>query len=131
MARHDDRQRVACVRAADRSRAPCEPEPACLLAVRTRLAVGDLHEREPRPLLERRPDRIEREVERAQPPREVLGELLVRRVDERARTDRLRVAPLEPLQAALGRDDAQRSERRQSSAPSSWRSITFRSSPPA
>jgi hypothetical protein len=51
--------------------------------------------------------------------------------DEAAWADRLLAAPLEPLQAALGGDDSQRPERRQSSAPSSRRSCTFRSSPPA
>jgi hypothetical protein len=114
---------------ADGARLDVEDAPD--IAVAARLAVRDLQQCEPRAFLERRADRVEREIELAQPAREVLGELRLRRVDQRARPERLRAAPLEPLQAALGRDDAQRAERAQSSAPSSRRSATFRSSPPA
>jgi hypothetical protein len=131
VARDHHRQRVSCVGTSDRSRAVREPEPQRLLGVRPRLAVRDLDERAPRALLEGRPRGIEWEVEQAAPSGEVLGELLRRSVDERARPDRAPVAPVEPLEAALRGNDPQRAELSQRSAPSSRRSCTLRSSPPA
>jgi hypothetical protein len=131
VARDHDRQRIAGVRAAHGPRAVGQTEAQRLLTVRARLAVRNLCERKPRAPLKLRPAGIEREVECAALAGEVLGQLFLRVLDEAARTDRLLVAPLEPLQAALRRDDPQRPKRRQSSAPSSRRSCTFRSRPPA
>ena len=131
MAREDDRNRIARVRATDRARTTLETEAARLLGVRARLAVRDLDEREPRAPLEVGSREIERQLELPPPAGEVLGELLACLRDERARSDRRAVAPLEPLQAALGRDNPQRQGERQRSAPSSCSSCTFRSSPPA
>jgi hypothetical protein len=129
--RDHDRQRVARVRAADRSRPVREPQASRLLGIRAGLAVGDLGERKPGAPLEGRPGQIEWKLELPPPPREVLGQLDTRFLDERGRPARLGAAPFEPLQTALGGDDPQRPEARQSSAPSSCRSCTFRSSPPA
>jgi hypothetical protein len=127
----DDRKRIARVRAADGARAVWQAESHRLLRIRASLAVGDLREREPGAVLERRAGEIEGEVELRAPPREVLLELRLRIVDEGARPDRSPAAPVEPLQAVFRRDDPQRTERPQSSAPSSCSSCTFRSSPPA
>jgi hypothetical protein len=131
MARDHDRKRIARVRAADGARSVRQAEPRRLLGIRARLAVRDLRERKPGALLECRAGEIEREVELLTPPGEVLLELRLRILDERARPDASFAAPVEPLQAAFRRDDPQWAERRQSSAPSSCSSCTFRSSPPA
>jgi hypothetical protein len=131
VARDHDREWVARVRAAD---GPCtlrQAESSRLFGIRPGLAVRDRREGEPGAPLEVRPDEIERELERRPPAGEVLGELLARLDDDRPRAGRLAVAPLEPLEAALGGDDPEWSDRPQRSAPSSCNSCTFRSSPPA
>jgi hypothetical protein len=131
MARDHDRKRVAGVRAADRPRAAGQTQSARLVRVRSGLAVRDLQQRKPGPKLEVRPCRIEWKVELPPSPGEVLGELPLCFLDERFRADRLSVAPFEPLQPVLGRNDPKRADGRQRSAPSSCKSCTFRSSPPA
>jgi hypothetical protein len=84
-----------------------DTEAARLRGIRSRLAVRDFGEGMPRAQLEVGPDEVERQLELPPPAGEVLGELLPRLVDERARSDRRAVVPLEPLQAALGSDDPQ------------------------
>jgi hypothetical protein len=106
MARDHDRKRIARVRAADGARPVRQPKPRRLLGIRARLAVRDLRESEPRAPLKRRAGEIEREVELRAPPREVLLELRLRILDERARSDGSPTAPVEALQAALRGDDA-------------------------
>jgi hypothetical protein len=102
-----------------------------LLGIRAGLAVRNLDERKPGAPLEVRSGQIERKLKLPSPAGEVLGKLGLRLLDERCRPSGLGAAPLEPLQTALGGDDPQRPEAPQSSAPSSCRSCTFRSSPPA
>ena len=102
-----------------------------LLGVRAGLAVRNLDERKPDAPLEVRSGQIERKLKRPSPAGEVLGKLVSRLLDERRRPARAGATPLEPLQTVLGGDDPQRPEVLQSSAPSSCRSCTFRSRPPA
>jgi hypothetical protein len=106
VARDHDREWVARVRTADGPRASRQAEAPCLLGIRPGLAVRDLREGEPGAPLELGAEELERELERRPSAGEVLGELPARLVDERPRSDRLAVAPLEPLEAALGGDDA-------------------------
>ena len=123
MAGDDDRERVAGVGAADRSRARAEA--SRLLGVGARLAVRDLDQREPRAPLELGADEVERQLELPPSPREVLVELRPSRGNDDRRADIGLRAPLQALEPLLGRDDSQ------SSAPSSRSSCTFRSRPPA
>src|SRR6266571_1768323 len=78
MARDDDRDAVLAVDAADGADGARRSDAARHVRIRPRLAVGDLAERAPRGELELRAALLQREIEIAPRPREILAQLVCR-----------------------------------------------------
>lgn len=83
MARDDDGDLVLAVDAAERAHGAGRSDAARHVAVRARLAVGDLAERLPRGELERGAALLQRQIELAARAGEVLAQLLRRAAQDR------------------------------------------------